>query len=545
MPQPLECFTQIRQADGAVYGDDLRASDAAGPPSNLRFTRYRHFLMARRTAPDIATDGAIIGPSAVEAGAWSALEIILRQGVQFVVTIILARLLAPGDFGLIALVSFFSSLAIVLVQNGFSAALVQRPQITLEEESAVFWWNVIASAALALAIIAAGRPLAAYFGQPVLQPLMLVAAAQLILSSLASVQSALLVRRLQFATLAKVGLGATAISGVLAIVAAAMGAGVWSLGIQLGSSAVLTTVFMWLACGWRPAFHLHPRTLKPMSSFSGLVSLSGFLEVLYSQGFSLLIAKRYGPTELGLYDRAVQTQLMPSSVLTSIIARVALPVFSRKTDDKEALREGVRRASSLVMLINVPAMAGLAVLSDLALYALYGSAWVSAATILSILALSGMLLPLHAINLQLLLAQGGGRSFFNLEVAKKIIGISCILTGSLFGIVGLAWGQLAGSVIALFLNTHLTRKSIGYGLGAQLIDLAGLFFCAAGMALAVVALRAMIDLSPISGFIFLVVSGAAIYFLLGFALRIRNFREAFETGLTLFRKDRTEVSIDH
>jgi len=471
------------------------------------------------------------------------LDIILRQGIQFVVSVILARLLAPEDFGIIALVSFFSNLLIVLVQNGFSAALVQRPEITLEQESAVFWWSAIVSAVLALAVAAAGRPLATYYGYPVLQPLMLVAAAQLFLSSLGAVQGALLVRRLQFATLAKIGLAGSIISGALAIVAAALGAGVWSLAIQLLSAAILNAALMWLVCDWRPALHLSPNTLKPLSSFSGLVSLSGFLEVLYSQGFSLLIARRYGPGELGLYNRAVQTQLMPSSVLTGIIARVALPVFSRKADDKKALREGVRRASSLTMLLNVPAMAGLAVLSDLALHTLYGSVWVPAAPILSILAFAGMLLPLHSINLQLLLAQGGARAFFNIEVGKKIVGIICILIGSFYGIIGFAWGQLAGSVIALFLNTWLTRRTIGYGLVAQLIDLAGLFFCSGCMALAVVTLRAMINLPPITSFVILVLSGATIYFILGFALRLRNFTEALEVARTILGKRTTEVPV--
>jgi O-antigen/teichoic acid export membrane protein len=478
---------------------------------------------------------------AAVAGMWSALDLALRQGVQFIVSLILARLLMPADFGVIALLTFFSMLSIVFVQGGISLALVQRTQTSLEEESAVFWWNLGGSCLCAVALVALGPWAAGFFGHPVLSPLMFVAAAQVVLSALGSVQTALLTRQLRFAVLTKAGIFASLTSGTAGIGAALFGLGVWALAIQIGTMAMVNTLALWRLSSWRPAFHARFETIRELFGFGSWLSFSSLLEVLYTQGFALLIGKLHGVRDLGLYNRALALQLLPSTVLSSIIGRIALPLFSTRTTDPEAMRRGTRMAISFAMLLNVPAMLGLMFLSEPVVAGLYGEKWLPAAQILSILAASGTLFPLHVINLNVLLAQGDTRTFFKIEIGKKVVGIACVAAGSLFGIVGLAWSQVAASVLALVLNAWPTRRTIGYGLLAQLADLAGIAFAGGVMSLFLLLVAPLVDVQPLAKLALMVPAGALVYAAVGLLLRLRSFTEALALAESLWRNKGTSL----
>ena len=479
-------------------------------------------------------------PTAARATAWSGIDVLVRQGGNFLFVIVLARILAPEDFGIIALITFFSNLVIAVVQGGLSTALIQRAALSKAEESAAFWWGLMVSSIVAAALVIAGPAIARYYAYPAMSPLMAVAAAQIILSATVSVQSALLARELRFAILAKAGVVSTSISGLLAIMAAVMGAGIWSLALQLGAAAALNAVIVWRLSSWRPSFHFSVGTLKPLLGFTGYLSVSSFLEVLYSQGFALIVGKRYGPNELGLYTRAMALQLVPSSAMTLIIGRVALPLFAEQAGDQRSLLVSFRRVSAFAMLLNVPVMCGMAVLSDLILAALYGDKWVSAAPILTILSVGGVFMPVHAINLQLLLSQGRADAFFWIEVAKKVVGIFCIIIGSFYGLMGIAYGMVAAAFLALFLNTFMTKRTLRYGLIHQLVDLAGIFACAGVMVLSMLAVRSMISLPLAWSLLLLVVVGGATYLCACAALGLSSFRDVVGLFASLLKRRNAE-----
>jgi O-antigen/teichoic acid export membrane protein len=472
---------------------------------------------------------------AASAGLWSAVDVVLRQGIQFVVTVFLARLLTPADFGVIAILVFFSSLSMVFVQGGLSMALVQRQQTSSEEESAVFWWNLVASLIFAAAMVAMAPLVARFYNQDVLAPLMLLAAAQVVLSALGAVQQALLSRTLRFAELAKVGAFATLSSGVAAVVAAYFGLGVWALAIQLISSTVLTTVALWVISDWRPILHFKLSTIRPILSFGSWLSLSSTLEVLYSQGFALLVGKLHGVRELGFYSRAASTQQLPTNVLSSIIGRVALPLFAARSDDPEALRRGLSASLRLVMLINLPMMTGLALLPDLIIVVLFGEVWLPAARILAILAWGGLIFPMHVLNLQLLLAQGRSETYLKIELLKKAGGIIFVVIGSFYGIIGLALAQSLFSLVALAINVAPTARSIGYGLIAQLRDLLGLIGLTALMAVVVLLARHVVVAQPLPELLILTSIGAVTFFSAGLLFRVSALREGLDLIRPLFR----------
>lgn len=480
---------------------------------------------------------------AAAAGLWSALDIVLRQGVQFVVTVVLARLLAPEDFGIIALLSFFTALSIAFAQSGLTMGLVQRQDTTREEESAVFWWNLGLASAFAALLVAAGPAIAAFYGHPILAPLMWVAAAQVVLSALGAIQGALLTRKLQFDQLTKVGIASSLVSGAAGIGIALAGGGIWALGAQLVAAAAVQSAGLWMVSPWRPSLHREFRSIRRIFNFGTWVSIGLLLEVLYTQGSSLLIGKLYGVRDLGFYNRAMSTQLLPSNILAQIVSRIALPLFAARTEEPEALKRGLRMAIGLAMMLNLPAMTALAILSPEVVVVLFGAKWLPAAPILSILAVSGIFLPLHAINLQMLLAQGNMPVFLRNEIAKKTIGVACMLVGSLFGIVGLAYSQIAYSLLAMIVNTRPSHRSLGYGLARQLRDLAGIFGATLIMAGGLVLLKSALDLDPLPTLVLCTVLGGLLYLLAGFALRAGSFMDALSLlPLRRFRGARGEGS---
>ena len=473
---------------------------------------------------------------AAKAGAWSAFDVLLRQSVGFLVLMIMARLLTPADFGIVALVTFFASMSIVFVQGGLSQALIQRQQTTPEEESAVFWWNLAGSGTLAAVILLAAPGIARFYGQSVLEPLMLAAAAQIMFSALGAVQTALLTRSLQFQRLAIAGAAASILSGVFGIGAAVMGYGVWALAIQLTSLAAINSLVLWFACPWRPVLHFRFGTIRSLFGFGIYLSMSSALDVLYTQGFALIIGKLHGVRDLGLYNRAHSTQALPGNILSSMVARIAFPLFSARSEDTEGLRRGIRMANSIGMILNFPAMIGLALLSDLVIVSLFGDQWLPSAPILAILALGGLLLPVHINNLQLLLARADSRRFFQLELIKKAVGLLFVGVGSTFGIYGLAWSVVLFSFVAIPINVSPAKAAIRYGPAAQLWDLRGLLLPSATMAALLLLLKPALDLSPPVELAILAATGAAVYLGSGLALRIGAFVEAKEIALSIVRR---------
>lgn len=474
-------------------------------------------------------------PTAARATAWSAVDLIARQGVQFIVVIILARLLAPEDFGIIALLAFFTSLSIAFVQGGLSIAIIQRQQTSADEESAIFWWNLAGSILLGVGIILAGPALAAFFEQPVLQPLAFVAAAQLVLSAAGAVHTALLTRDMRFDLLTKAGLVAAVGSGAIAVITAFTGLGVWSLALQIVSLALLNTTALWLALAWRPTFHFQFATIRGLFGFGAWVSVGNVMEAFYTNGIALLIGKLHGVRDLGFYNQASATQMLPSSALTAIVGRVSLPLLASNQHDPVAMRASLRLAIRCVMVINLPAMVGLAMLSDLVILVLFGARWLPAAPILTILALGGILYPLHVINVQYVLARGQTATFVKNEIIKKTLGIICVVVGSLFGIVGLAWSQVVYSALGLLVNAGPARRELDYGPLRQLSDLGVIAAVTLFMAGVVYLLRTSLSAGPLVALAVCTLCGAAAFAIVGWVSRSSVFRDPVNLLIEAFR----------
>lgn len=478
---------------------------------------------------------------AFQATLWSGADIFLRQALQFTVTIALARLLTPSDFGTIALLALFIGIASALLDGGFSAALIQRQDVDHADESTVFWFNLGIGAVMALCLCAVAPAIASFYGVPVLRPLMVVMALVVFVSALGAIHSTLLAKRLDIRTQMKVGLLATIASGGTAAVMAWKGYGVWALAAQAVVMASVTTSLLWIFNPWRPAWLFSHISVRKLFGFGSYHLASILLEIIYGHLYTILIGKLYSTRELGLYNNAANTQQMPGTFLAGVLARVAFPMFSEAAHDKTKLRRGMQLSIRGMMLLHVPSILGIAALAEPLVRTLFGTQWLPAVPILRVLCLAGLWFPLHVINLHVLMAQGHSRLMFRLEVTKKILGVSLIAAGAFYGVMGIAWSQVVFSVVALAINSHYTRKFLDYGVAAQLRDYAPVLSIAIPMAAVVYAIDFYWHPSPLMGLAVLSLFGALLFFGLAWLFRL----DALHDVALLFRRAPNGASDSH
>jgi len=448
---------------------------------------------------------------------WSALDVFMRQGVQFAVLVVLARLLAPEDFGLIAMLALFVSVAGIFIDGGMSSALIQRQHSSRSDESTIFFFNLGMGAAMA-ALICLGAPwISAFFGQPLLESLAYALAFSLVLNAMGAIHTTLLTREMDFRTLGKIGAVSSLLSGVLAIALAFAGYGVWSLVAQALCAGAVSVALLWWWHPWRPAWTFSCDSLAAYFRFGCYEMAANLTDALTTNLNAILIGKLFSVREAGFYDRAQRMQQLPVTMMANIVNRVAFSAFSRHNEDKIRLTQGLKRSQQVAMAINLPAMAAIAVLAEPLVVTLLGERWTSAAPILQVLAVAGLLWPLHVMNLSVLKAQGKANVFFWITILKKMLAISLTLAASLISVMAIAWAQVVVSLFAFLINAYYSRVLLSYGAAAQLRDLLPLFVAMVPMVFAMLVLTAWLELTPLFELILVGVAGAVIY---GLACRV-------------------------
>jgi O-antigen/teichoic acid export membrane protein len=408
--------------------------------------------------------------STVDGLLWSTLDFALRTGFQFAVTIMLARLLTPEDFGLVAIVYVFIGIGWTLAEAGFSAALVQKRDLNDEETCAVFHFQWALALLIALCLGLASSWIARFYGYAVLEPLVQVMALNLFLQALGVVHQSLLSRALAFRKLMIAGSLSSIVGGGLAVLLAIKGAGVWALAAQTLLTTSINVVALWVLYPWRPRLVFRLELLRDTFGFGRFLLLSGLLEVAYGRLYGLFIGKIYGAADLGQYTRASSLQGMPSTLISGIVGRVAFPAFSSIKDDVPRLTAGLRKAALGVMAVNIPVMLGLLAVSEPLVLTLFGDAWRPSIPLFRILCLAGLVWPLHAINGNVLLAMGYSRLFFRIEVFKKTCGVALFIAAIPFGLDALAWSQVLYGVGCWAIHAHYTGRMLGYTAADQLRD---------------------------------------------------------------------------
>lgn len=422
---------------------------------------------------------------AFSAVSWSALDVFLRQGLQFGFTVVLARLLTPSDFGTFGLVLIFTSVAIMAVDGGFSAALIQHRNVNQTDESSVFWFNCLVAAGIACCICAIAPIAADFYNQPALTPLLLVVAANTFSGSLGAIHVSILSKKLDFRTQSKIGVIAVAVSGFFSVLMAIEGWGVWALAAQMMLTTTVTTLLLWKFSQWRPTREFSTLSLRKLLKFGKYNLLANLMDAVYSRLYTVLIGKFDGVRSLGYYQNADNIQQMPGGILNKIISRVAFPMFSESAGDPTALRRGMQLGIRGSMFINVPAMLGMAATAEPLVDFIFGPQWLPAVPILQVLCISGAFLPLHVLNLNCLMALGHGKLMFQIELVKKIVGCIFLGIGAIYGAMGIAWAMAGFSIVGVGINTYFTKRFINFGALEQLRECAAIFLMSIVMAIVV------------------------------------------------------------
>lgn len=393
---------------------------------------------------------------------WSALDNVTKIGVTFIVSIILARLLSPDEYGLIGILTIFISVFNAIVDSGFTNALIRKKDITDTDYSTVFYTNLVLSVFMALALFLSAGPIAHFFEREELVALTQVMSCVVVINALCIVQKARTTKNIDFKTQAKVTFIASLSSGVIGIVMAYMGYGVWALVGQQISSQFITTVFFWIFNRWIPKLEFSRDSFREMWSFGWKLLVSGLIDTTWKEIYQVVVGKCYSPATLGLYTRAKQFSQLFSSNLTSIIQRVSYPVLSSIQDDRDRLREAYKRVIKTTMLPTFVLMYGMAAVAKSMVIVLIGEKWLGCVGFLQIICISGALYPLHAINLNMLQVQGRSDLFLKLEIIKKIINLGPILLGIFIDIYLMVLGSLVTSCICYYLNAYYSGPFFNY-----------------------------------------------------------------------------------
>jgi teichuronic acid exporter len=402
---------------------------------------------------------------------WSFTDYAGNQLVQFVIGIILARLLTPNDYGLVGMVMVFIIISQTFVDSGFSQALIRKILIDKKDYSTVFFFNISISTLIYLVILVFSPLIGNFFNQKELVPLLKVLSLILIIDSFMIVQKIILIKNIDFKMQAKLSMIANVSSGIIGIALAYYGFGVWSLVYRTILNSIFQSSLMWIFTKWRPSLEFSFTSLKSMFSFGSKILLSSLINNIYLNVNYFIIGKYFPINELGFYTRADQFKNLLSNNLTMTIQRVSYPALASIQEDNLRLKQGYKTIIKLTMFISFTLMFGLAAVAKPMVLTLIGEKWLGCVEYLQLLCFAGVLYPLHALNLNILNVKGRSDLYLRLEVIKKILVVPVVLVGIALGIKAMIIGMIVNSVVAYYINAYYSGRLINYPIKEQFKDI--------------------------------------------------------------------------
>lgn len=401
---------------------------------------------------------------------WSAADAFLGYGVTFLVGLVLARLLTPAEYGLIGIVTIFTTVLSGIVDSGFSNSIIRKKEAADNDYNTMFITNMVMSVLLYVVLFLCAPLIASFFQRPELVNLVRVMGMILVFQALSLVQYTILTKRIDFKTKTKASFIAAVVSGVTGIVMAFTGFGVWALVGQQLSNKLIFSICLWIMNKWWPSFRFDKGSFRYMWNFGWKIMLSGLLNNIWGQLYHVVVSKFYSPATLGQYSKSNEYAALFSSNITAIVQRVTFPVLADVQDVTDRMVAAYRRIIKTTMFVTVVIMLSMGAVAEPFIYCLIGPQWHQAATFLPLICISMSLYPLHAINLNMLQVQGRSDVFLILEIVKKVIAIGPICLGIFVNIYWMLVGSIVFGVINFFLNSYYTGKELGYSSWMQLKD---------------------------------------------------------------------------
>lgn len=462
---------------------------------------------------------------------WSAIERFSLQGVQFVINIIMARLLLPSDYGMIGMLAVFLQISQTFIDSGFSDALIQKKNRTEQDLSTVFYFNIVLSFVFYLLIFFSAPYIADFYHTPGLELVTRIITLNLIIASFSAVHKTILTINIDFKTQSKISLIAAIISGGIGITMAYQNCGVWALVVQSLLYTFLITILSYCYVGWHPLRCFSKSSFVGLFSFGSKLLISRLIHSVYYNLYAIVIGRKFSSAELGYYTRAEQFAVFPSSNLNAIISRVTYPILSSIQDDDARLAVAYRKYIKLSSFLIFPLMLGLAAIADPLINLLLTDKWSGIVILLQILCLDWMLDHLSQININLLLIKGHSDWALRLEIVKKVIATLILIVSIPFGIEIMCWGRVLYSVIATYLNTHYTERLIRLSFKEQMKDIFPSLLLAMIMGLSVHYL-----ISFLQGFVLKILSGILIGIFLYVTMSYLCRRDELKELIMIIRK---------
>ena len=402
---------------------------------------------------------------------WRFFERCGAQGVTFIVSIVLARLLDPDVYGTVALVTVFTTIMQVFVDSGMGNALIQKKEADDLDFSSVFFFNMAVCSLLYLIMFIAAPFIAAFYKMPELTSVVRVLSLILIISGVKNVQQAYVSRNMQFKKFFFSTIGGTIGAAVVGIVMAYLGFGVWALVAQMLFNAAVDTIILWITVKWRPKMMFSFERLKALFSFGWKLLVSSLLDTVYNDLRQLIIGKLYSKNDLAFYN---QGKKFPHLIVTNIntsIDSVLLPTMSKAQDDKNAVRSMTRRAIKTSTYIMMPVMIGLAVCAEPLVSLILTDKWLPCVLFLRVFCITYAFYPIHTANLNAIKAMGRSDLFLKLEILKKIIGLTAILITMWISVEAMAYSLLVTTLLNQIINSWPNKKLLGYSYLEQIKDM--------------------------------------------------------------------------
>lgn len=466
---------------------------------------------------------------------WRFAERCGAQLVTFLVSIVLARILSPEDYGQIALITVFTTIMQVFVDSGLGTALIQKKDADDLDFSSVFYFNFVFCLVLYAAMFVAAPFIAGFYNDGSLIPIIRVISLTIVISGVKGIQQSYVSRNMLFKNFFYSTLGGTIFSAFLGIALAYAGFGVWAIVAQQLSNTTIDTLILWLTVKWRPKKIFSWKRLKGLLSFGWKMLASSLLDTLYNNVRSLIIGKMYSSSDLAFYD---QGKKFPNVIVTNIntsIDSVLLPTMASAQDDSVRVKSMTRRAIKTSTYIMAPLMMGLAFCAEPIVRLALTDKWLPCVPFLRIFCITYMFYPIHTANLNAIKAMGRSDLFLKLEIAKKIVGILLLVSTMWFGVMAMAYSLLVSSVLSQIINSWPNRKLLNYGYLEQLKDVIPSIALAVFMGFCV-NLVCLLELSNIVTLLIQIPLGAVIYIVSSALLHLESFKYLMDMIRPMTRK---------
>ena len=463
---------------------------------------------------------------------WKLMENGGAQGVQFLVSIILARLLSPEEYGVVGVILIFVTIANVLVQNGFSTALIQKRKVDDTDFSSVFFFNMAVSAVIYLVLFLAAPGIAYFYRNQEMTALVRVLAVVLFPGGVISIQNAYVSRNMAFKGLFISSFAASMISGAISIFLAYRGLGVWALVWQQIAYYFFYMLILFMSISWKPRLLFSILRIKTMFAFGWKLLCASLLDTVYNNIYGLVIGRIYNESMLGNYNRGEQFPKLIVSNLGAAIQSVMLPVLSASQDEPERVKSMLRRAITVSSYLVLPMMAGLIAVARPMVLLLLGEKWLPCVPFLQIMCVAYSFWPIHIANLQALNAMGRSDIFLKLEIVKKMVGLAVLVVGIRYNPLVLVALKAAADFLCTFINAWPNKRLLNYSILEQWKDIIPSVAVSILMAAAVMAAGRYVPAGWL-GLGMQILFGAVAYMLASWVLVLEVFR--YIRGLAMDR----------